>query len=214
LGFPATDTIKVDVHFPERNREVVIIKCDELEGENDELYQGYIGFLQFDERFPTDDAETEHVQITIHSRSLIVVECPAMPKSLQTNTDRDTFAMDDFITANMLKAMDIRRNKFLKDTKKDGKNTQRRSKFLYLQFPEDHLLSSKELEGDHEEEEVPFELIKDSENIDWIVFKVVTTHVEGNKAGKTVDSVTQKLSKLAMKQQKKKGTNDETMGGG
>ena len=176
-----------------------------MEGKNDEYHHGYIGFFEFDERFTDDDKETEFVQITIHSGSLIVVECPAFPKSLQTNKDRDEFALSDFITPNMLKAMDIRRNKFLKDTnKKEGKHQNRRSKFLYLQFPEDHLLSSKELEGDHEENEVPFDIIDDTAGRSWVVFKVITTHEEAIKAGKSVDAATQKLSKLALKKQKKR----------
>ena len=208
-----TDTISVDVDFPERNREVTIIKCDEMEGKNDELYHGYIGFFLFDDRFTDDDKETEFVQITIHSGSLIVVECPAFPKSLQTNTDRDDFALSDFITLNMLKAMDIRRNKYLKDThKREGRHPDRRSKILYLQFPADHMLSSKELEGDHEENEVPFEVIEDSANQTWVVFKIVTLHQEANKAGKTVDSITQKLSKMALKKQRRQqGTDDQEM---
>ena len=176
------------------------------------MHHGYNGFFEFDDRFTDDDKETEFVQITIHSGSLIVVECPAFPKSLQTNTDRDDFALSDFITPNMLKAMDIRRNKFLKDTnKKEGKHQNRRSKFLYLQFPEDHLLSSKELEGDHEENEVPFDIIDDTAGRSWVVFKVITTHEEAIKAGKSVDAATQKLSKLALKKQEKKGT-DTNMG--
>ena len=208
--FLTTDTVPVDIDYPERNREITIIKCDEMEGKTDELYHGYIGFLEFDDRFTDDDNETEFVQITIHSSSLIIVECPAFPKSLQTNKDRDEFATNDFITPNMLKAMDIRRNKYLKDAdKKDGRHPERRSKFLYLQFPSDHLLSSKELEGDHEENEVPFEVIEDSANQSWIVFKIVTLHEEANKAGKTVDSATQKLSKMALKKKKKKGTTDD-----
>jgi len=211
-----TDTITVDVNYPERNREITIIKCDELEGKNDELHHGHFGFLEFDERFTDDDTETEFVQITIHSGSLIVVEYPAFPKSLQTNKDCDEFALSDFITANMLKAMDIKRNKYLKDIhKKDGKHPDRRSKFLYLQFPADHMLSSKELDGDHEENKVPFEIIDDSVEQSWIVFKVVTLHQEANKAGKTVDSVSQKLSKMALKKQRKQqstGMNDNEMG--
>ena len=211
-----TDAIPVDVNYPERNREITIIKCDELEGKNDELCHGYFGFLEFDERFTDDDTETEFVQITIHSGSLIVVECPAFPKSLQTNKDRDEFALSDFVTANMLKAMDVKRNKCLKDThKKDGKHPDRRSKFLCLQFPSDHMLSSKELDGDHEENEVPFEIIDDSAQQSWIAFKVLALHQEANKAGKTVDSVSQKLSKMALKKQRKQqsaGTNDNDVG--
>ena len=204
-----TDSIPVDVVYPERNREITIIKCDDMEGKNDEFYHGYIGILEFDMRFTDDDMETEFVQITIHSGSKVVVECSAFPKSLQTNTDRDEFALSDFVTPNMLKAMDIRRNKFLKDTNKnDGKHPERRSKFLYLEFPSDHMLSSKELEGDHEEHEVPFEVIEDSANQSWVVFKLITLHRESNKAGKSIDSVTQKMSKMALKQQKKKGTSD------
>ena len=113
----------------------------------------------------------------------------------------------------MLKAMDIRRNKYLKDThKREGRHPDCRSKFLYLQFPADHMLSSKELEGDHEENEVPFEVIEDSARQTWVVFKIVTLHQEANKAGKTVNSITQKLSKMALKKQRRQqGTDDQEM---
>jgi len=77
------------------------------------------------------------------------------------------------------------------------------------------MLSSKELDGDHEENEVPFEIIDDSAQQSWIVFKVVTLHQEANKAGKTVDSVSQKLSKMALKKQRKQqstGATDNDVG--
>jgi len=51
--------------------------------------------LEFDEHFTDDDKETKFVQITNHTGSLIVVECPAFPKSLQTNMDCHKFALSD-----------------------------------------------------------------------------------------------------------------------
>jgi len=150
---------------------------------------------------------------TNHTGSLIVVECPAFLKSPQTNKDLDEFALSDFITANMPKALDIRHDKCVKDTdKKEGKHPDCQSKFLHLQFPSDHLLSSKELESDHKENEVSFEVIDNSAKQSWIVFKVVTLHQEANKAGKTVDSVTQKRSKMAIKKQRKQQGTTENMG--
>jgi len=50
-----TDTIPVDVNYPERNRKIAVIKCDELEGKNDKLHHGHFRFLEFDERFTDDD---------------------------------------------------------------------------------------------------------------------------------------------------------------
>jgi len=191
---------------------VTLYALDDLEGKDDELYHGYFGFLRFDNKLVDDDPYFEHVRLTIYSGSKLVIEAPALPRAHQTNEDRDEFEKDEFITENMIKAMDIKRNKYLKDVNKDkGKNQDRRWKRLFLEFPDDHLLSLKELAGDHEENEVPFEIVEDNDNAFWIVFKVVSTHVEGNKAGKSVDGVTQKLSKMALKAKKKKGgaMNDE-----
>jgi hypothetical protein len=151
--------IKVDINYPERNREVILYKLDDLEGKDNKLYYGYFGFLEFDDRFIADDPITEHVRVTIYSGTTLIVECPALPKSHQTNTDRDQFAVDDFISVNMLKQMDIKRNKFLEDVDLNkGKHQDRRYKRLHLQFPDGHQLSSKELEGDHEEYEAPFDV--------------------------------------------------------
>ena len=76
---------------------------------------------------------------------------------------------------------------------------------MHLEFPCDHLFSSNELEGDHEDTEVPFEIVEDNDKAFLIVFKVVLTHAEGNKAGKSVDDMEQKLSKMALKAQRKEG---------
>jgi len=210
-SFLPSDELKVDINYPERNREVVIYKIDDLEGKDDELYHGYFGFFRFDGKLVDDDPHFEHVKISIYSGTKLVIEMPAFPRAHQTNADRDSFALDDFVSANMLKAMDIKRNKFVKDTKKEkGLNPERRWKRLFLQFPEDHQLSSKELEGDHEENEVPLEMIDDDEGNFWILFKVVTTHIEGNKAGKSED-ITQKMSKLALKKKKNASAGTQNM---
>jgi len=185
---------------------VTLHALDDLEGKDDELCHGHFGFLRFDNKLVDDDPCFEHVRVTVHSGSKLVIESPALPGVHQTNEDRDEFEKDEFITGNVIKAMDIKRNKHLKDVNKDkGKKQDRQWKRLFLEFPDDHLLSSKELAGDHEENEVPFEIVEDNDNAFWIVFKVVSTHVEGNKAGKSVDGVTQKLSKMALKAKKKKG---------
>jgi len=204
-AFASLVIIKVDIDFPERNREVTIYKIDDLEGKDDELYHGYFGFFRFDAGLVEDDPHFEHVKLSIYSGTQLVIEMPALPRPFQTNADRDTFALDDFVSVNMLKAMDIKRNKHLKDAKQDrGAKQERRWKRLCLQFPDDHQLSSKELEGDHEENEVPFELVEDESGNSWILFKVITNHIEGNKAGKSMDQVTKKMSKLALKKNKNK----------
>lgn len=193
--------IKVNITRPELNREVLIFPIVDIEGDKHQVYQGYYLMIPMDARFVLDDPSKDYYKARIFSDKSILIQIPAWHYGILNN--RDEIAAH--VAENVTNAMDDARHAYVEA--KDA----REWKYLCLEFPDGHELSTKEIvsaEGDDEElltlEIVPVTyknpLDKKRDRTDyWAAWKVARTDIKAQKRGKvqTKKNVSQAASLLS-----------------
>jgi hypothetical protein len=190
------ERIPVNIQRPERNREVLVFPTKDIDGlETGTQFTGHYMMHQIDIRHIADDPSVEFYKGRVFTSNSVLLRVPAFPYSILHN--RDEIAAN--VSATTSDALDDARHSFEQD--KAG----REWKYLVLDFPTNHELSSKVVykeAGDDEELELEIIPIQYSHpNITglgsehWAAWKVVRTDLKVHKRGKL--EVKSKQSKAA-----------------
>ena len=190
-------TIEVNLESPELNREVLVYQIKDIPGIDKKKlhYNGFHFMMLMDLRWVLEDDEVEPYKARLLSQNSVLLQVPAWPYGVLFH--REDFV--DRVPTNTTDAMDDARHDYFADPKS------RKFKHIVLEFPNDFVLSAKEIyseAGDDDELEleiIPYEYDRPDENgrnqEAWAAWKVARTNIKAHKRGK-VDSM-KKKSKAA-----------------
>lgn len=197
-----SDVIPVNINRPEDNREVSIYKAEGLTGVKDvnAHFQGYWIVMKYDPRFYADDANVEWYKARVYSSNQVLITLPSFDYSQMHCRDQ---IVSSKCPQSCTDAIDNGRLGYAKEEKI------RQWKYLLLDFPDSHVLSSSEVYSEAgEDEELDFELFpvssvhpkipKVSFTDYYIAFRVARTDVAAYKKGK-LETQKSKTSKGAAK---------------
>jgi hypothetical protein len=193
--------IKVNVARPELNREVLVFPILDIKGDKSQVYQGYYMMIPMDARFVVDDPSKDYYKARISSDNSVLIQIPAWHYGILNNRDEIAAHVADNVT----NAMHDARHAYVEA--KDA----REWKYLCLQFPDGHELSTKEIisAGGDDEELLKLEIVpvtyknpldKDRARTDYCAaWKVARTDIKAQKRGKvqTKKTVSQAASLLS-----------------
>jgi hypothetical protein len=189
--------IIVNINHPERNREVLVFPLRDIEGldQGTTRYYGYYIMHQIDIRHIADDPTVEFYNARVFTSNSLLLKVPAWPYSMLQNREE----ISAHVSTTVTDAIDDARHNFSQD------KAAREWKYLVLDFPTDHHLSSKEIYDEAgEDEELELEIIpivyshpviEGSGTQHWAAWKVVRTDLKVHKRGKI--EVKSKKSKAA-----------------
>lgn len=143
--------ISADIRFPENNREVFVLARDKMDGiDQNTDYRGYQILYPIDLRFIVDRDTIDLCTARVWGMNSVLIKVPSWPYCLLE--DREEIVHKSHLTADEITVVDYARNEFLEDD-------DRFFKYIKLVFPDDHILSTKEINKSAGEEEwLPFEL--------------------------------------------------------
>jgi hypothetical protein len=190
--------ITVNLNRPERNRKVLVFPMKDIDGlDPGTQFTGYYIMYQIDIRHIADDASVEFYKGRVFTSNSVLLRLPSWPYSVLHN--RDEIALS--VNATACGALDDARHSFAQE------KAAREWKYLVLDFPSDHQLSSKVIYDEAgDDEELELEIIpiqythkniikKGLGSQHWESWKVVRTDVKVHKRGKL--EVKSKQSKAA-----------------
>jgi hypothetical protein len=138
------DRIEANVERPERNREVLVFPIVDIPGEKNQVFTGYYIMTPMDIRFVIDEPTISFYNARVFTnRSSVLIQLPGWLYS--PLNDREEFKKH--VTENVTNAMDDCRHAYY------GDKIRREWKYLLLDFPDDHELSSKEINEEAVDEE-------------------------------------------------------------
>ncbi len=158
-------------------------------------YYGYYVMYQIDIRHIADDSTVKFYKARAFPSNSLLIKLPAWPYTILHNRDE----IEAHVSTPVTDAIDDARHDFSQD------KAAREWKYLVLDFPTDHRLSSKEIYDEAgEDEELELEIIpvvyshpkiKGQGTQHWAAWKVVRTDLKVHKRGKI--EVKSKKSKAA-----------------
>lgn len=201
--FISPGTIEVNVNRPEANREVNVYRLTNIPGvvKTEHRFHGYSIQIPVDIRWSLDEDEVDHYSGRVWKEDALLFRVPAFPYSALHNRDEiHRGGASEMVTI----AMDDARHDF-----ESGKD-RRQWKYLLLQFPPGHTLSSKMIfEDAGDDEELDFDLVTvtythpkvpNYSNMEhWMHFTVARTDLRTTKRGRVEKPA--KQSRMAAKLQ-------------
>jgi hypothetical protein len=197
---------------PEVNRELFLFQLENMPGvlkAEDERYHGYSFHMRVDVRWAELDYTVEFYSARVWKDDAILFRIPSLPFTMVHNSDQMCKDLPTYVKNAIENALHNYNN--------DKEN--RQWKYILLQFPAGHTLSSKLVFADAgEDKDLDYQLYKvdttpanymgQEKCIEhWVYFTVARSDVAPNKRGKVTKK--EKLSKMAAKlaaARKTKGT--------
>jgi hypothetical protein len=204
LTFHCHDAVRIEanVEHPERNREVLVFPIVDIPGEKNQFFTGYYIMTPMDIRFVIDEPTVSFYDARVFTNKSVLIQLPGWLYS--PLNDREEFKKH--LTDNVTNAMDDSRHEYYED------KIRREWKYLLLDFPDDHELSSKEINDKVVDDEtlklevvpITYKVFKKKKGspvslTHWACWKVARTDVKLKKRGKVqpVKALSEAASLLA-----------------
>jgi hypothetical protein len=189
LTFHCHDAVRIEANIerPERNREVLVFPIVDIPGEKNQVFTGYYIMTPMDIRFVMDEPTISFYNARVFTNKSVLIKLPGWLYS--PLNDREEFKQR--VTDNVTNAMDDCRHAYYED------KSRREWKYLLLDFPDDHELSSKEIIDEAVDDEtlkleivpIAYKIFKKKKGppqclTHWACWKVARTDVKSKKRGK------------------------------